>query len=218
MWLGLSCVCFCVFFICTMITMNQLIAMHSEAIPRFLPVDAIDLIVKKQATEAYLTMTFKLLTIPCSFPDTPRWSELQEALTQFRWPDVDAVVGITSGGWIIGLLIAHALHKPCHKMIFSRYSKKDLLTKARLFITGSVANKNETAIKIEIVPAIIPRSNLLLVDDSVGSGATMRICKGHLLQTASKVHTFAVCAPKPGMVDSCLLNQLCVIFPWGLDV
>jgi hypoxanthine phosphoribosyltransferase len=206
------------FLVTCLFTQSLLIKMHEEPTPYFLPREAVELVCMKQQTEAYLTMAFKMLCVPC-VKGFNNWSSLMNALLSHDFPTCDAIVGITSGGWIIGLLLAHLLQKPCYQMKFSRYNNKDIFQKMVTFFEGHKTNLNEPEHAITITPKIHKNHRkLLLVDDSIGSGATMRICKDHLVAQGADVHSFAVCAPKQNIVDSCIFNSLCFIFPWGLDV
>jgi adenine/guanine phosphoribosyltransferase-like PRPP-binding protein len=215
----LTAACLCLIYLFTTIfTQNLLIDMYSEPVPAFFPLEAVDMIRKKQHTEAYLTMAFKIVCVPC-VRGFSRWSTLTRALYDQQFPACDAVVGITSGGWIIALIMSQMMRKPCYKMKFSRYNNKDIFQKIATFRAGHEEALDSQTNTITISPSIQPTHHrLLLVDDSVGSGATMRICRRYLVDRGASVYSFAVCAPKAGIVDSCIFHSLSFIFPWGLDV
>lgn len=203
----------CALMLLTPVTMHLLLAIHKEPAPDYFPQEARKLVAKKRGAEQYLSMACKMICVPW-VRGFATFSELEQALRRIQWPDCDAVAGITSGGWLIALMLAVFLQKPCHKVVYSRYNNKSLYRKARVFFKGRTEIDPKPP---EVIPPLVAGQRVLLVDDSVGSGATMRICKQHL-SVRNQIFTFAVCAPRKKVVDLCIFDKLCLVFPWGLDV
>jgi len=202
--------------------------MNSEDPPVWYTDPARDIITRKRACRDYTTTILKMILTNC---DTgfPTWSNFIHAMSKEcqRLPDVDHIVGITSGGWLIADILCKALCRPpAIKLKYSRYNNKKSFRKTLMFWRGHKTAKiepdwttEEHKIQLSVRPDVIKGRTCLLVDDSIGSGATINVCKHYLEGCGStKVHTYVVCATKPEIVDLYYTNKHFIIFPWGLDV
>lgn len=197
-------------------TMKLLIEMLDENIPHYLTEDAKAIVIKKQNCRDYLTTYMKCAFLKC-VKGCPSFKEFEALLSSqcFDKSQFDVIVGITSGGWIIAQMLSHILGKPRIKLTYSRYNNKTIAQKTAIFLKKKNSNEN----KIKLEPDTINKNQrVLLVDDTIGSGATMAHCKEYLLQKSKSVYTFAICAPKKHLVDQYIFESHFVIFPWGLDV
>ena len=202
--------------------------MNSEDPPVWYTAPAREIITRKRACRDYTTTILKMIFMNC---DTgfPRWGKFIQTMTKEcqRLPQVDHIVGITSGGWLIADIICKVLNRPpAIKLTYSRYNHNKSFRKTLMFFQGHKTAKidpdwttEEHAINMSVRPEMIRGRTCLLIDDSVGSGATINVCKRYLEGCGSaKVYTYVVCAAKPNTVDLCYTNKHFVIFPWGLDV
>jgi hypoxanthine phosphoribosyltransferase len=174
--------------------------------------DSLAMIQRKRGCCDFVTTALKSLFIECD-DGHPQWSSFSRLLRDQSYPDSDVIVGITSGGWIIAQMLSVILQKPCVKMTYSRYNNKNVVQKMKLYFKGVDRNPR-------VILDTIPRreERVLLVDDSVGSGATMHACKQYLLQYVDVVKTFAVVCARKDEVDQLVSDKHFLIFPWGLDV
>lgn len=198
--------------------MKLLIKMYNEPIPKWLTQDAQDLVLKKRSCRDYATTCAKSIFLSCN-TGYASFAEFETMLKQQKFPNCDIIVGITSGGWIIAQILSRFLNKPFVKLSYSRYNNKSLIQKTRLYL-GIQKTKDNNQAKITLEPNILPGKVLLLVDDTIGSGATMKHCKKYLEENvkASHVFTFVVCAPNPNSVDSFVFASHFLIYPFGVDV
>ena len=126
------------------------------------------------------------------------FSDISQNLSSFHFPDIDAVVGIATGGTFPAILIAHQLAKPYHLLSINyrhpdnspRYEAPQLLKEFSLPL-----------------PA---HSKILLVDDVSVSGKTLE--KARSLLESYSVTTFTL----KGKADLVLFPDIkeCVAWPW----
>ena len=192
--------------------------MYNAKIPDYMTKDAIVIILKKKNCCDYVTTCLKSIFIRCTigYTDFERFNDI---LKMQVFSEFDIIVGITSGGWIIAQMLSQQFKKPCIKLKYSRYNDKSVSEKAHLFFKGKnpqndLISKN----KIELSEKIPPHSKVLLVDDSVGSGATLRHCYEFLKPFCQQIKTFVIVAPDTNIVDYSITSKHFLIFPWGLDV
>jgi hypoxanthine phosphoribosyltransferase len=201
--------------------------LETETPPTWYPEESLKIIQQKRACKDFTTTILKMILANC---DTgfPTWSTFVTQMSREArmLPDVDCIIGIASGGWLIAQIFARNLQKPCIKLQYSRYNNKRPFAKTLTFFKG---NKTATEIPdwttenhkitMSCSPEHLRGKVCLLVDDSIGSGATINVCKSYLegCQPA-RVFTYIVCASKPGLADMCYTNQHFIVFPWGFDV
>lgn len=201
--------------------------MLSEQTPPWFPDDAIDIVQNKRSCRDYTTTIIKMIVTPCE-TGYPTWSTFihQLIIETKRLPAVDCIIGVTSGGWLIAQIFARVLGKKCIKIAYSRYSKKKAFEKTLTYIRGHKTahvspdwTTNDHMIVMSEAPTYLENKVCLLVDDSIGSGATLHVCREYLSGcNPDQVYTYVCCATKPEMVDFYSSTKHFIVFPWGLDV
>lgn len=199
-----------------------LAAMYKEYEPSWFCRESQKIIQKKRDCKDYTTSIFKIL-LTNNEMGIPLWSTYIAMLKResIKFPAVDCVIGITSGGWLTAKILANILGKPCLKLKYSRYNKKNLIDKLIIYIKGHSDNVNVDSNEFQKISMCnnADFKTCLLIDDVIGSGATLRVCKSYLTWLGYKsIFTYAVSASKPHLVDAYYTNNYFVIFPWGLDV
>jgi hypoxanthine phosphoribosyltransferase len=202
--------------------------MQSETPPVWYSADSKKLISKKRECRDFTTTILKMILTDC---DTgfPTWSNFINCIRieSEKLPPVDYVVGITSGGWLIADIICKIQNRaPAIKLKYSRYNNKKSFKKTMMFLRGHQTAKEEPdwtteehKIQMSVNPDVIRYKTCLLIDDSIGSGATINVCRRYLHGCGVKsVFTYVFCATKPELVDMYYTDKHFVIFPWGLDV
>jgi hypoxanthine phosphoribosyltransferase len=123
--------------------------------------------------------------------------EIMERLQSFSFPDVDLVVGITSGAKYPARMIANLLNLPV-RYIHINYRSTDNTPKY----------KNPKLIQVEDIPSHYNR--ILLVDDVSVSGKTLKCAVGNLQKFI--VRTFVL----KGKAEYVLFPEIttCVDWPW----
>jgi hypoxanthine phosphoribosyltransferase len=126
--------------------------------------------------------------------------EIMDRLQSFSFPDVDLVVGITSGATYPAKIIADLLNLPV-RYIQINFRLPDNTPKY----------ENPQLIKMDTIPSHYAR--LLLVDDVSVSGKTLK-CAVENLQNF-KVYTFVL----KGKADYVLFPEIntCVDWPWKTE-
>jgi hypoxanthine phosphoribosyltransferase len=125
-------------------------------------------------------------------------AEIEKRLATFKFPEIDFVVGIASGGTFPAKMIAELLNKPRFTIEINYRSKDNIpLYEAPRLISMD---------QISLVP-----KSILLVDDVSVSGQTIKIAKKYL--TNHKIRTFVL----KGKADFVLFPEIntCVSWPWN---
>lgn len=137
--------------------------------------------------------------------------EGSEAMQLGYQPDV--VVGVKSGGAFIANYVAHCLGvSEVGYMKASHYSHKSRSVALTLTQMGQ-----EAVIK-EPCTINVKGKNVLLVDDQVATGASLRAAVTHIKERgAAEVRTYCLFAKDPALVDYFSSKGLGVYFPWGKD-
>lgn len=127
------------------------------------------------------------------------WEELSLKIKTIVFNEsFDLIVAIANGGIIPAALINQRLGLPVHLMKISyRDAKQQPLYDSPKLVDDIGVN--------------IKNKKILLVEDRVKTGATLRYAK-ELLSEAAFVKTFAV----NGDADYALYNEACFSFPWIL--
>jgi hypoxanthine phosphoribosyltransferase len=203
--------------------------MNKENNPTWFSDDVIEIINKKRSCRDYTTTVLKMITTRCE-TGFPKWNDFIKMLEleAQRLPRVDYIVGITSGGWIIANILCRIWKREesCIKLKYTRYNDINTSSKGIKYFQGkktSTITPDWTSIDHEITMSISPdkliNKSCLLVDDTIGSGATINVCKNYLEGCrTSHVSTYIVCAVKPKLADFYYTNKHFIIYPWGLDV
>jgi xanthine phosphoribosyltransferase len=125
------------------------------------------------------------------------WEELSLKIKTIVFNEsFDLIVAIANGGIIPAALINQRLGLPVHLMKISyRDAKQQPLYDSPKLVDDIGVN--------------IKNKKILLVEDRVKTGATLRYAK-ELLSEAAFVKTFAV----NGDADYALYNEACFSFPW----
>ncbi len=129
------------------------------------------------------------------------YEAIVERFDSVELPDVDAIVGIQTGGRIPAALCAYRLKKPLF-MLPINYRNPDNSPK---FEAPKVLGDD-----LEIPDADL---SILLVDDVSVTGSTFRTAKALLNQKDSQITTFAL----KGNAHICLFPEVagCVDWPWN---
>jgi hypoxanthine phosphoribosyltransferase len=128
------------------------------------------------------------------------FNDISRRLHKFRFPEVDLVIGIATGGTVPATLLAHQLNKPFHSIKIN-YRNPD----------NSPAHESPVLLS-EPLPEFDEHTRILLVDDVSVTGKTLEFAKG--LLTNYKVITFAL----KGKADLVLFTDIktCVNWPWKI--
>jgi xanthine phosphoribosyltransferase len=125
------------------------------------------------------------------------WEELSSKIRAIVFNEsFDLIVAIADGGIIPAALINQRLGLPIHllKISYRDAKQQPLYDSPKL---------------VDDISADIKKKKILLVEDRVKTGATLRYAK-ELLSKAASVKTFAV----NGNADYALYNEACFNFPW----
>jgi hypoxanthine phosphoribosyltransferase len=203
--------------------------MREEDAPPYFPKEALAIVKKKRAVSDPETMMLKMALTPC-YKGLPRWSTLERVLIEAaeKFPrNLDGIMGIKSGGWLIGLMLSKILNLPCYKLTYTRYTEQTTTTKAVTYFKGKRqaqrppdwTNADNNVHMEGINQTELLGKRILLVDDTVASGATMRTCDIFLRGCGVKeVLCFAVCATKQNTVNYFFTDKHLLYWPWGIDV
>lgn len=110
--------------------------------------------------------------------------------------DFDILVAIANGGIVPAGILAQRLEKPVYLL---RINLRDKYQQPKF----------ETPQLLTPIDFEYKGKRILLIEDRVKTGASLRMAKG-LLQGASLIKTFAV----NGEADYALFNETCFRFPW----
>lgn len=208
--------------------------MSEEQAPAYFPAEAHAIVARKRRDGAdghAVTMLWKMAVTPC-YRGIPRWSTLERVLRDEveRLPrNLDCIVGVTSGGWLLGLMLAEIMQKPCYQLRYTRYADKTrMASKAKAYFKGKRealrppdwTNAEHNVVLSGATQDMLVGQRVLLVDDTIGSGGTMRVCKSFLVGCGARtVLTFVMCSLRDtGLADYAFTNRHFLMFPWGLDV
>lgn len=125
----------------------------------------------------------------------------------------DVVVGIKSGGAFIANYVAQSLGvDEVGYMKASHYSHKSKS------IALTITQMSQEAVIREPCTIDVSGRRVLLVDDQVATGASLRAATNHVKERgAAEVRTYCLFAKDPAMVDYFTSKGLGVYFPWGKD-
>lgn len=230
--------------------------------PSYFDEEALAMVKKKQSeTHEMAAMGLKFLFVK-SWHGVTRWEDYKTILTvvdQELPKNLDCIVGVTSGGWLTGLMLAHIRGIPCYQLKYSRYhnsktnnkksrvksilfgavdddeqtkkkkkkQQQNMLEKMSVFFKGKkVAFKTspdwtstEHRLKLNVDPKMLQNKTVLLVDDTIGSGASIRVCKAYIETLfPRKLYTYVYAATKPDLVDYYTTTKHSDAFAWGLDI
>lgn len=153
------------------------------------------------------------------------WKEVQVIISKtIPKKKYDCVVGITTGGAILSSYIAKLLNIPNYEMKINTYSITNNKYNSHVLTNYIECKKDKTFnnkcgnSKIINVPKIKKNSRILLVDDSINSGATMSAAYNSLYQNGSKDITIysLVSTSKKDNQNLAFNNNVWIIaLPWG---
>jgi hypoxanthine phosphoribosyltransferase len=124
-------------------------------------------------------------------------NEIKQRLEHFKFPDVDLVIGIASGGVFPAKLVAEILNIPI-RFISINFRSSD----------NKPIYKRPKIISKDVIP--VGHKYLLLVDDVSVSGQTLRSAKENFANYT--IYTFVL----KGKADFVLFPEIseCVDWPW----
>ena len=128
----------------------------------------------------------------------------------------DVVVGIKSGGAFLTKFIAEWYGIPFAYMKVSRYSGRSLLIQAKNFH----GKDDGVSIPEPVSGKMVRGKNVLLVDDTLATGMSLKIAKNHLLDSGARSVTTLVYSVDPQNVHLCdyfIVDASYVAWPWGFD-
>lgn len=126
--------------------------------------------------------------------------QIFEILRKFEFPaNYDFIVGITKGGVIPAVMVAHQLQREL-SFIYINYRDKD----------NNPRYTEPKIIKLGLIPKGV--KNILLVDDASVSGKTLKAAKKKLVNYNVKTLVFK------GRADYVLLSRMnsCIDWPWTI--
>ena len=166
------------------------------------------------------------------------WASLERRVDSIRVPyRPDVVLGIKSGGAFIARLVARRWDPPprVEYIKIQKYAKKSLFQRVLMWVryqNGRRADdqrrreSEEQADRALVVgelpdPNLIRGRSVLVVDDQVYSGSTLRrACKEMRLAGATAVTALTVSAVvgrSRDLVDHCSVEGAIFAWPWGMD-
>ena len=141
-------------------------------------------------------------------------NNLRNRLPLHLTPDV--VVGIKSGGAVIAKFIADWYDVPFAYMRVSRYSGHSLWIQLQN-LRGRI---NVSSISEPVLEDAVRGKNVLLVDDSLCSGMSLKIAKQHILKKGARSVTtlvYSVDSADAHLCDHFIVDVPYVAWPWGFD-
>lgn len=140
----------------------------------------------------------------------------------------DGVVGIKTGGAIISDYISNKLNIPNYKIKISTHENKCNKTTMRSLKTYYdifVAKKKKDYMVCDKIPNSLSNKNIILIDESVASGGTIKRSIDYLLDEKKVSNIHACCIYKNNDINyrnihihsQELTNNICLIWPWGYD-
>ena len=126
------------------------------------------------------------------------------------------VVGIKSGGAFIAKFIADWYGVPFTYMRVSRYSGQPLLVQAK----NLHGQETGASISEPVKDKMVRGKAVLLVDDTLASGASLRIAKQHILKSGARSVTtlvYSVESKNTHLCDHFIVDVAYVAWPWGFD-
>lgn len=167
-----------------------------------------------------------ILSIASDYSLYCSWNELEKHLDKLilmlgNTSNYDIVIGIKSGGAIISNYISMKLNLPNYYMKIAMTCEKTFNESVYEFLGKYIfKNKIKKYLVCENVPVDVTNKNILLVDESVGSGNTIKTCKKYLLEKGAKNVTLA-CIENMGIsnIDELIIasNDHYIVWPWGYD-
>ena len=153
------------------------------------------------------------------------WPDLEKDMDKLleRVPDsrrFEAVVGIKSGGAFLSTYAAMKMGVPNHWVKMTAGECNKSVAKANFVHATKHVVKNRDYKLCEAIEADLRGKRILLLDENLDTGGTMRACKDYLLNEkgALEVVTAALCSLKQSdVVDVFLYDTNTVIWPWGYD-
>ena len=160
---------------------------------------------------------FRLL-VPKAESIRASWKSIEDNLHTHlpRRLSPDVVVGIKSGGAFIAKFIADWYGVPFAYMRVSRYSGQPLLVQAKNLHDQETGGSISEPVKDKMVRG----KAVLLVDDTLASGTTLRIAKRHILKSGARSVTtlvYSVESKNTHLCDHFIVDMAYVAWPWGFD-
>lgn len=140
----------------------------------------------------------------------------------------DGVVGIKTGGAIISDYISKKLNIPNYKIkvstIDNNCNKKTIDT-FKTYFDLYISKKEKEYIVCEKINENIIKKNIILIDESVASGGTIKRSIDYLIDDKNVSEIFACCIYTNNITDyrnikihaESKTNNICLIWPWGYD-
>lgn len=204
--------------------------MHNDPIPQWLSKDLYSIIWRKRDKVNFFSKMLFVSTISLSQTYTLYldWGNLEKLLDRivkrFEEEGIDIVIGIKSGGAIISDYIAHRLGVNNYYMKLATKCDKSTTYSVQEFIKKHVLKKRFAFNVCEDVPIDITGKRVLLVDESIGSGQTIRESKSHLFRKgaaevflATVEHWQKTSNFRPDELFVAAPNDYFTVWPWGYD-
>jgi len=205
--------------------------MEQEETPVWLSQDVHNIVARKRKKQGVWEYSLTMFTkgfrtnVEAGYP---RWTSFIRCLRKevARLPKTDYIVGITSGGYIIAEILAHFRKETAVKLTYSQYNSEDIgdfcWRRGCQLVSRLDLMKFETPkVQLNIPEDAIWDKTCLLVDDSSGSGGTMRTCAKYLRDLGAKrviTYLFTNSMPDRYASDFCYTHNHCMVLPWGFDV
>lgn len=205
-----------------------------EPLPAWIDPNLHDIIFKKQQSH-FINKVFHVLTVIFihSYTLFCSWDHLEnhldEVVKAMKTQEIDAIVGIKSGGAIISKYVAEKLDVPYYYIKISgnkwKCNKKAIHTYQDIF-QRVVMNNHHEYIICEPIEANLKNKTVLLLDELVSSGTSMKTVQDYLYQDkqAKRVILATITTHQPpksyvekGMNITYVTNNKYVVWPWGFD-
>jgi len=155
------------------------------------------------------------------------WNKLETYLDnivhEYKDYKIDYVVGIKSGGAIISNYIAAKLELPVTYMKISRKCNKNVSDSMQEYIKKYVLKRKDTFVVCEDLMVNVQGKNILLIDENVGTGGTLRASRDYIMQKGAS-NVYLACVEDWGRskftnkeLFVAAKNDSFVVWPWGYD-
>lgn len=151
------------------------------------------------------------------------WSFLEEGMdmfiSKFDWNTIDVIVGIKTGGAIISNYISKKVDKLCYyvKPQHKKYkcNKTDANFISKVITRGVYTNVSDYEL-CEILEENVEGKRILLIDDLICSGKTIKYTKNYLYKNKNALEVFPLIYEKNTSYPY-ISKDMPLLMPWGYE-
>lgn len=153
------------------------------------------------------------------------WKQLENnmdvLLLQLNKNDYDIVIGIKSGGAIVSNYISQKLDLPCYYIKIGTNCNKTVSQSISEFSSKYIFKKKNTYVICETLDIDIKGLRVLLIDESVGTGMTLKLSKQYLIEQKKAKYVSIACIEDNGFSNlpelKIAVPDKYIVWPWGFD-